>query len=182
MKKLLVIAAILFLSVPSFAQIQSASLQAAGLTCSLCSNAIFKALKALPSVQNVDADVEKSEFHITFKPLANVVLDDVKIAVERAGFSVASLTVTANFPEPVDVYSDAHITFLGNTYHFVNVPKQTLTGVHTFTVVDKNFVPAKTFKKYAGLTTMPCIHTGMMAACCSKEFSGKAQRIYHVTL
>lgn len=179
MKKIILAILALFVSLSSFAQIKSATLTASGLTCSMCSKAIFKALSKVKSVQHVDADIEGSKYLLSFKPGAEVVLDDLKNAVENAGFSVAGLQVTAQFP-PTRISKDAHITYGGAVYHFVNVPNETISGEKTFTIVDKNFLPESQYKHYAAMTDMKCIQTGHMEACCD---GGKAgTRVYHVTL
>ena len=161
-------------------QIKSASLTASGLTCSMCSKAIYKALLKVPFIKSVEPNVEKSVFYIQFKNDEKVVLDDVKKAVENAGFSVASMQFTALFNN-VEVYNDAHINIEGTTYHFLNVQKQTLQGEKTLTVVDKNFLPVTEHKKYAKYTKMKCFETGIMDACCPKNLT-TSNRIYHVTL
>lgn len=162
-----------------FAQIKSAKLTASGLTCSMCSKAIYKALMKVPSIQDVEADIKNSSYDIKFKEGTNVVIDDLKKAVEGAGFSVAGLQVTGNFSN-VAVANDAHIAYGGSNFHFLGVNKQVLNGEKTLTVVDKNFLPSKDFKKYSSQTKMKCVQTGMMEACCSK--TGTSGRIYHVTL
>ncbi len=75
-----------FLSLNATAQVKTVSLQASGLTCSMCSNAIFKALKSVDFVENVDANIKNSTFEITFKPNASVNFDVLKDKVEKAGF------------------------------------------------------------------------------------------------
>lgn len=180
MKKVLFIIAILAITVPSFAQIQSASLKASGLTCSMCSKSIFKSLEKVSFIQDVKVDIEGSGYELTFKPGSKVVIDDVKKAVEKAGFSVASMKVTANFPKTT-IENDAHIALNGTNLHFLNVAQQTIQGEKTFTVVDKSYLPAKDNKKYSQYTKMACFNTGMMAACCTNS-SQPAGRIYHVTL
>jgi len=62
---------------------------------------------------------------VLFKEGQQVILDDVKKAVQDAGFSVASMQVTATFNN-AEVYNDAHITVGGSNLHFLNVPKQVL--------------------------------------------------------
>jgi len=180
MKKIFFIAALILISASSFAQIQSASLKASGLTCSMCSKSIFKSLQKVSFIQDVKVDIEGSGYELKFKPGSQVVIDDVKKAVEKAGFSVASMKVTANFPKTT-IENDAHIALNGTNLHFLNVPQQTIQGEKTFTVVDKNFLPAKDNKKYSQYTKMTCFQTGMMAACCTKG-SQPTGRIYHVTL
>src|SRR5690606_16287106 len=124
MKKIILAVFAALFTVSSFAQIKSATLTASGLTCSMCSKAIFKALGKVSFVKAVDADIEGSNYNITFKDGDNIVLDDLKKAVENAGFSVAALKVTAHFP-PVTIANDAHIEYGGSTYHFLGVDNQT---------------------------------------------------------
>jgi copper chaperone CopZ len=181
MKKFLLAIAILLVPFFSFAQIKSASLTASGLTCSMCSKSIYKALTKLSSVKDVQANIETSTFTITFNEGAPVVLDEVKGAVEAAGFSVASMKVTANFP-PTEIKDDAHITYGGATYHFMHVGDQTISGEKTFTVLDKKFLPDAERRKWAKYTNMQCFETGKMSPCCTKSASVASNRVYHVTL
>ena len=71
--------------------IKKVSLVASGLTCSMCSKAIFKALTKLDFVDEVKVDIELSKFVLTFKSGKTVVIDQIKSAVADAGFSVQSL-------------------------------------------------------------------------------------------
>ncbi len=169
MKKIIFIVALLCLNIStSFAQIKSASLKASGLTCSMCSKAIFKALQKVPSVQEVNVNIETSVYNITFKPGAPVVIDAVKKAVEDAGFAVASMQVTALFPK-MEIANDAHFSIGGLNLHFLDVKPQVLEGMQTVTVVDKNYLPQAENKKYGQYTKMTCFQTGIMAACCTKS-------------
>jgi copper chaperone CopZ len=182
MKNIIIIIALLW-SIPSFSQIKSASLTASGLTCSMCSKAIYKKLEKIPFVKSVTADVEKSSYSIQFKDGANVVIDDILKAVQDAGFSVASMQVTAHFSND-EVFNDAHIEVGGSTFHFLNVPKQTLNSDKTVTILDKNYVSQSDRKKYAAYTKMKCFETGYMASCCPSGHGdhGTHKRVYHVTL
>jgi copper chaperone CopZ len=73
------------------ADIKKVTLVASGLTCSMCSKAIFKALSKLDFVEEVKVDIEQSKFVLTFKSGKTVVIDQIKSAVADAGFSVQSL-------------------------------------------------------------------------------------------
>jgi copper chaperone CopZ len=73
------------------AVIKKVTLVASGLTCSMCSKAIFKALTKLDFVEDVKVDIEQSKFILTFKSGKTVVIDQIKSAVADAGFSVQSL-------------------------------------------------------------------------------------------
>ncbi|MES2479023.1 MAG: heavy-metal-associated domain-containing protein [Bacteroidota bacterium] len=180
MKKVIIIVALILSTIQSFAQIQSASLTASGLTCSMCSKSIFKALEKLPSVKSVDVDIDKSVFTIQFKEGVKVVPDDIEKAVTGAGFAVASLKMTAVFPD-TKIAKDTHIDFAGATYHFLNVEPQSISGQKTFTVVDKNFVSTAEFRRFKKTTDMKCYESGKAEGCCT-EGVAKGTRIYHITL
>lgn len=145
--KSIVLVIAMMLSTSAFAQIKSAELTASGLTCSMCSKAIYKSLVKIPIIQDIKVDIKKSSYLITFKEGMPVSFDVIKKAVEDAGFSVASLKVTANF-EKVEIHQDAQLSLQGNIYHFINISKQTIQGLKTFEVVDKNYLPAKEYRKY----------------------------------
>jgi copper chaperone CopZ len=163
------------------AQIKKASLQAAGLTCAMCSKATLEALKTLPFVDKIDTDLNSTTFILFFKTGVPVNIDQIKQKVDEAGFSVAKLVLTANF-DKVSVESDTHINYSGSTFHFINAKNQVLSGDRDITVIDKDFISAKQFKKFSTQTTMPCYQTGVMANCCKMESKAVAQRIYHVTI
>ena len=180
MKNLLFVIAMMIIVTNSFGQIKSASLTASGLTCSMCSKSIFKALEKVPSIESVDVNIDESVFNIKFKNGANVQPDDIKKAVVDAGFAIASLKMTAEFPE-TKIGTDTHIKFANSNYHFLNVPAQTINGEKTFTVVDKNFVSPAEFKKLKKSTKMKCYETGKAESCCATDIA-PGTRIYHITL
>lgn len=180
MKNIFLALCLLF-SVQSFAQVSKVSLQASGLTCSMCSNSINKALKTIPYVDKVIANIKTSTFEITFKPGAAVHFDDLKKKVEDAGFFVANLKADVNFTNQ-KINNDEHLNFDNYALHFVKVKGQTLNATHTVKILDKGFVSAKEFKKNQTFTTMSCFKTGVAADCCSKSGITKGKRVYHVTL
>lgn len=180
MKKVIIIVALLMSTLHSFAQIQSASLVASGLTCSMCSKSIFKALEKLPSVKSVDVDLDKSVFTIQFKEGIKVEPDDILNAVTDAGFAVADLKMTALFPA-TKIEKDTHLEFAGATYHFLNVTAQNFSGQKTFTVVDKNYVSTTDYRRFKKSTGMKCYETGRAENCCA-EGVAKGKRVYHITL
>jgi copper chaperone CopZ len=178
MKRILVIV-MLALSVPAFSQIKSASLTASGLTCSMCSKAIYKALLKVPSIKDVQVDIKNSKYSIEFKEDAVVVLDDVKKAVEDAGFSVASLQVKANF-QNVTLKDGTHVSLGGSTFLFVGVSKRTLNGDQTFTIIDKNYLSAKEVKKMSKLTKTKSAEAGSIVS--GTPSTTPDGRIYHATM
>jgi copper chaperone CopZ len=150
------------------AQIQSVSLQASGLTCSMCSRAIYKSLKKLPSVAKVQEDIAHSSYHIQFKGDQKVSLADLKKAVLDAGFSVAWMEVKANFNN-VEVANDSSLQLDDFTFFFVDVQKQKLNGEKKLLILDKDYILEKDRKKYAGIPE-------------SKTATTDGDKIFHVTL
>ena len=90
--------AVLWMSASQAQQFTSANLQATGLTCALCSNAINKSLLELPFVDTVKSEIKTSSFSISFKDNSQVSIDAIRKAVEDAGFSVANWSEHLSFP------------------------------------------------------------------------------------
>ncbi len=180
MKKFLLVFAV-FCSVNVFAQISTVNLQASGLTCSMCSNAINKALKSVDYVADVKANIKNSTFEISFIPNAKVDFDQLKKKVEDAGFHVAKMMVNMHFNN-LQVDDDAHVKVDGMVFHFLNVKSQVLNGEKTIQVLDKGFVSAKEFKQHESFTKMDCYKTGVAGSCCAKSGATTGSRIFHVTI
>jgi len=68
------------------AQISKAEIRATGLTCSMCSNAINKQLKALPEVVHVETDLNTNTFTVTLNENTTISPSTFKQSVEKAGF------------------------------------------------------------------------------------------------
>lgn len=151
-------------SVAASSQVTKVNLQASGLTCSMCSNAINKALKSLDFVDKIEANIKSSTFEITFKTGGKVDFDKLKKKVEDAGFSVAGFTATMHFNN-VKVKNSEPVMVGDKMLQFVNLKDQTLNGPKTVKIIDKGFVSSKEYKK------------NTIAAADQK--SGK---IYHVTI
>lgn len=162
-------------------QFSAASLQASGLTCSLCSKAVKVALEKVPFVQEVKVDIKKQEYNIVFRENSNISFDKLKDAVEDAGFSVASLKVTGNF-SGLEIQKDKYITIDGKAFHFLNGYNRQLHGENTFTIVDKNFLSEKDFKKQSSATKMECLKSGKAQNCCEKDELAPGTRVYHVII
>ncbi len=180
MKKILVIIALVF-TAGAQGQINKVNLQASGLTCSMCSNAINKSLKTLVYVEKVMANIKTSTFEISFKPGAKIDFDQLKKKVEDAGFSVANMKAIVKF-DNVKLEKDQHLKYDGLTLHFLNADGEILNGEKEVQVVDKGFVSAKEFKKNQLFTKMDCYKTGVAATCCLKDSIANGSRIFHVTI
>ena len=179
--KLILLILMLSVGFVSSGQVTKISLQASGLTCSMCSKAVKTALEEVSFVEKVQVDIKNQKYNMTFKEGAHVEIDELAKAVEDAGFSVASLVVTATV-ENQKLEKDNHIK-IGNSYfHFLNASGQQINGSTNFNIVDKKFVAEKEFKKYKALTKMKCVETGMSEPCCISGDLVKDTRIYHAIL
>jgi copper chaperone CopZ len=164
-----------------YSQFSKASLQASGLTCAMCSKAVKVALEKVSFVKEVKVNIKNQEYAIVFKENSKTDFDELKKAVEDAGFSVASLKITGSFSD-VNVEKDKHIQIDGKNFHFVNSGGKVLNGEQTFTIVDKDFLSAKDYKKYSAATKMECIKTGKAGECCMKDGINSEERVYHVII
>jgi copper chaperone CopZ len=181
MKKIFFLFMVTALAVSVNAQFTKASLKASGLTCSMCSKAVKVALEKVDFVQEVKVDIKSQDYILAFKDGSKVEFDALSKAVEDAGFSVASLKASGNFSD-VKADKDAHAKVGGLNIHFLNGSGEQLSGEKTITVVDKSFLSAKEFKKYANASKHPCVLSGKADDCCKKEGVSDNARVYHVII
>jgi copper chaperone CopZ len=158
----------LFIQSSVIAQVQSVSLQARGLTCSMCSRAIYKSLQKVPNVANVQEDIEHSSYHVQFNNPALISPEKLKKAVLDAGFSVAWMEININFHN-TEVASDSSLKFNDLIFYFVGVNKQLLNGEKKLLIVDKDYLQEDERKKITS-TYAPGLS------------GGRGEKIYHVTL
>ena len=179
--KAVIIALLMVFGIGAKAQINKVSLQASGLTCSMCSKAVKTALEEVSFVEKVQVDIKNQLYNLSFKEGSKVDFDALNKAVTDAGFSVAAMKVTATVPAS-KLEKDEHLKIGDQTFHFLNASNQNVEGQVSFSVVDKGFVTAKEFKKYAAMSKMACVQTGRMAKCCATEGTAENSRIYHVII
>ncbi len=147
MKKIIFMATVVFIGITATSQITSASLQASGLTCSMCNLSVKKSLEKLPFIKDIKPNVETATYQITFKENSNVVLDDLQKSVKKAGFSVAKLSFTSNFNN-VSIADKNTFQFNGISYYIINANTKVLDGSINFQIIDKNFTAEKDFNKH----------------------------------
>lgn len=63
---------------------------AAGVTCSMCSNAIHKSLKLDTSLKQVNPNLQTQEWNLVYPP-GEFKLENLKKRVEDAGFSISKV-------------------------------------------------------------------------------------------
>ena len=173
---------VLLISLFSFsanAQVSSITIQASGLTCSMCSKAVKSALDKVTFVKEVRVNIKEQSYTVRLKDASVFDLDVLHKAVKDAGFSVARMDVTLEVNEVVK--KDAHVKVGSGMFHFVNASGQKLSGPVKVQVVDKAFTSAKQFKAVSAMTTMKCVQTGKMESCCSTS-APASNRVYHVLI
>ncbi len=138
---------LMLIATDSGAQIQSVSLQASGLTCSMCSRAIYKSLKKVTEVSEVDEDIAHSTYRIRFRNTDAEMLSLLKKAVTDAGFSVARMEVGVNF-DNVTVANDSTVEFSDMSFRFTGISPQTLKGKQALLILDKDYLLDKERKKF----------------------------------
>jgi copper chaperone CopZ len=156
MKKILFVAAML-VSLAVNAQVTKVSMQASGLTCSMCSNAINKSVKSLNFVDNVSANIKTSTFDITFKSDAKIDFEELKKRVEDAGFFVSKFVATFRFNN-VQLKENEPINIGDKTLRFINVKDQALNGDKAVRILNKGFVSSKEYKKNAVIAPVKGSH------------------------
>jgi len=177
LKSLLIVSILTLAQTSAYANFIGAKVKVTGVTCSMCSNSVHKALSSLTFIEKIDVDLENAIFNLTFKEGQHVIIDDIKTKIEGAGFSVGELVADFKFDNTA-VSKDFHYEFDGSTYHFVDVKDQKLNEKVSLKFVDKGLTSQKEYKKYASLTSMSCIKSGKPAKCCPSS----SNRIYHVTI
>ena len=132
-------------SVTASAQIKKISFQASGLTCSMCSNSIYRALKTLDFVEKVDVDLKTYTYDLTFNDKGGIDFDKIKRKVEGAGFSIIQFIATVDFTD-VPVTSGSPVVIASHKIVFM-APTGALQGLKAIRILDKGFVSAKEWKK-----------------------------------
>jgi copper chaperone CopZ len=167
--RIIILFFLLSIQLTVISQIKSASIQASGLTCALCSNAIDKALRTLPFIAEVAPDLNTSSFNIQFKQGVPVNFDEMKNKVQAAGFSVSRFEIVVSGIEFSSAAKES-FTVNGNSFLLLGNSKPAAQGDVKLTIVDKYFIPAKEFKKRSSQEKVNSYETGKQ--------DGK--RIYHV--
>lgn len=137
---------VFFWAIGASAQVQKVNLQASGLTCAMCSKAIYKAVSAISFVDTVLVNIEASTYDIRFKSEAMPQFDQIAKAVVDAGFSVANLTVLVNFNKQ-NVDKNGLLTLDGIQYKIMGTPPTTLQGSKKLQLIGKQYMLPKDFKK-----------------------------------
>jgi copper chaperone CopZ len=159
---------VMFAALISNAQITKATLYPSGLTCTMCTKAVYEALLKVKDVERVEINKQDDAYSIFFKQNSSASPDDIRAAIVKAGFSIAKMQVTV-YCENIIADNTMPVNIGNEKFHFLNGVSQKLNGEVMLTLVDKDFMSAKELKKYAA-------YTSAIAAL------QKNQRVYHVVI
>jgi len=134
-KLLLATIFLVIFSVDINAQFLKIEMRAAGLTCSMCSNAIYKQLETIQGVDSVEIDLNTNTFIAYLDKENNLNPQVFREKVEKAGFFIGIFIVTA-MPSIVE---QGNYVLLNDK--FKNSP------IIKFQVLDKGYVTEKEYKK-----------------------------------
>ena len=137
---------VLMTSVQSYSQILKAEIIATGLTCSMCSNAINKQLKATVGVESVSTDLNTNTFTVYFKKESKIMPRVLKEGVEKAGFFIGSLVITMP-AESLKSEGKKTISINGSTFILLNEELKNRNGEIKVKIFDKGYVTQKEHKK-----------------------------------
>ncbi|MFV8268582.1 heavy-metal-associated domain-containing protein [Flavobacterium sp. GT2N3] len=137
---------VLISSANSYSQISKAEIMATGLTCSMCSNAINKQLKATVGVDSVSTDLNTNTFTVYLKKESKITPRVLKEGVEKAGFFIGSLVITVP-TESLKPEGNKTISFNGSTFILLNEELKNSTGETKLKIFDKGYVTQKEYKK-----------------------------------
>lgn len=136
---------VLAFSMATKAQVSHVYIQASGLTCSMCSNSINKALKTLDFIEGIEADVKHYTFDITLKPGSDVNFNKIRKKVEDAGFFVSRFEAAIDF-DKLSLSSSQSLIIANQQLVFVNKIGKPLKGTQKVQLLDKGFVSSKELK------------------------------------
>lgn len=147
-KKQLLLVMLLFGMLQSYAQISKAEIIATGLTCSMCSNAINKQLKAMPEVDKVMVDLNNNTFTVFLKKNNNITPQLLKNNIEKTGFFVGSMVLTMNV-DNLQNKENSSFKNASGSYVLVNSNEKIVNGSLRLKVLNNGFVTKKEYKQSA---------------------------------
>jgi len=141
MKSKLIFLIVFFVSsLQLHAQIKTAEIQASGLTCSMCSKAIYKALGKVSFVDTVKVNIETSTFLLDFKKDQKVQIEALRDAVYDAGFAIEKLAILMDFTDKIAV-KDAVFENAGYQFKWQLKSNKPLKREQKVFIVNKDIQP-----------------------------------------
>jgi len=138
--KLFLVACTFIIAIGSYAQIKSAEIIASGLTCSMCSKAIFKALGQLDFVDTISVNIKTSVYQLRFKNDKLASIEKIRDAVYDAGFSIAKFSIIANWKDQTAI-KDLVFNDCGYQFKWQIKTNKTLSNNQKVYITNKNIQP-----------------------------------------
>lgn len=147
-KKQWIVLVMLFVMTTSFAQISKVEIIATGLTCSMCSNAINKQLKAMPEVEKVMIDLNTNTFVVHLQKNSNMTPQILRNSIEKTGFFVGSMILTMDV-DNIQLKDNSSFKNATGTYVLVAPSEKNANGSLRLKVLNNGFVTKKEYKQSA---------------------------------
>lgn len=147
LKSAFILTLILFCMQKGFAQFTWAEIGVNGLTCSQCSRSVEMSILKLDFVKEVQMNLENTVGKIIFKKGTEVSLKKIAKAVTDAGFSVGYLKVAYLFSN-LDISGSVVLANASGQFCFVNTELKKFDGEILLTVINKEFMPNREYKKW----------------------------------
>ncbi len=135
----------MLLGFQSQSQINTLTLQAGGLTCSMCNLTIMKRLQKIDFIDSIQPNVETASYIIQLKPNVNLNVIKIKDALVDAGFSVAKLIFS---PNGIVNETENSFKYQGYTYNIIDGLFVSQDTKAVYMVINQDFLSNKNYKKY----------------------------------
>lgn len=148
LKKKFILLLILFGVMNSYSQISKVEIIATGLTCSMCSNAINKQLKAMPEVEKVMIDLNTNTFVVNLKKNSPITPETLRMSIEKTGFFVGSMILNMDVDD-AQAKNNTSFKNAAGTYVLVDSKEKAAAGTLRLKVLNSGFVTKKEYKQSA---------------------------------
>ena len=143
-KTVLLLVTFLLTAFFSSAQFRAATMRIDGLTCSMCSNSVDKAIKKLDFVENVQMNLNSNIAEVVFREGIKVDIKRLAQAVKDAGYSVGYLNAAFYF-DSLTISEGFSFLHDNDHYRFVSSDEKTLTGLVTLKFLGKIYQEKKEY-------------------------------------
>lgn len=140
---------ILYFQIPAISQVY---IGLDGLTCSMCSNSVYRSLLQVPGVKEVNMDLNENVAEVVLKEKATPAFRDLSQKVLDAGYSVRFIKVKIPFKEFTTSYGKV-FHFNGNDYIYIGSEEKKLDDFTTVSIIGKGFATKKELKKWVQAIT-----------------------------
>lgn len=153
----------------AIAQMNKAEVIATGLTCSMCSNAIYKQLQKSPGVEKVETNLNTNTFTVFYKKNNQTKPIDIKDNIEKSGFFIGSLLVYLP-SESLKINSKTTLEQDQTSFEVLDGNAKISTNETKLKVFDEGYITAKELKKQRKIYLKKA------------SFSNSVANVYHVKL